>query len=425
LERVLAKSKDETLGSAFFWLSGFYFFYCARPADSIPGLALIPLVKITLGLTALSLIVASRQTPRRLRDLPKEGFYLLAFIVLMFASAVLSPVWKGGAFFTTLEFSKLGVAWAMTFLLVTTFQKLRRIMFLQCASVAFVSIVAIAKGHSVPRLFAVLGGTYSNPNDLAFAIVLSLPFCLAFLLTAKRTGRKVFWCFGMMMMALALLLTASRAGFIDLLVAGACSLWYFGVKGKRLYLIVVTAFLAVVLLFAAGKSLMKRFAAFSSENVTNSQEASAYESFEERKTLMLMALEAIRDYPILGLGASNFSVYSKMWKDVHATYLQIAADGGIPVLILYLMFFARGFANLNSVRKDKTLSAETLIFAGALTSSLVGFAVGACFAPEAYQYFPYFIVCYTSAFVAMTNQRLKTGASEIKLFPQSRRFAQA
>jgi hypothetical protein len=423
---LLPERNQEILSGAFFWLSAFYFFYCARPADSIPGLALIPLVKITLGLAALSLFSKSLKTSRRLKDLPREYSYLFVLVILLFVSAVLSPVWRGGAFFGTMDFGKVGVVWAITFLLVTSFQRLRRIIFIQSASVAVVCFVAVAKGHSIPRLNGVLGGTYSNPNDLAFAIVLSLPFCLAFFLAAKSGPRKVLWCFAMLIMAVALILTASRAGFIDLVIAGVVCLWYFGVKGKRLYLIVATAFLGCVLLLVAGKTLMRRFAAFSGENVTTAEEDSAYESYEERKLLMFRALSAIGHYPILGLGVGDFAVYSGRWKDVHASYLQIAAEGGIPVLILYLMFFSRGFANLKKLRKRKDLDDETKLFAGALTSSLVGFAVGACFAPEAYQYFPYFTVCYTSVFLAMIREREDSDISTTTLMPlPRRRFAQA
>ena len=36
---------------------------------------------------------------------------------------------------------------------------------------------------------------------------------------------------------------------------------------------------------------------------------------------------------------------------------------------------------------------------------MIGFAVGALFAPEAYQFFPYFAVAYTSALVATLAQQ--------------------
>ena len=184
--------------------------------------------------------------------------------------------------------------------------------------------------------------------------------------------------------------------------------------------------MGAVLLLAAGQNLMSRFAAISGENLATGQEDTAYESFEERKQLMYRALDAIRHYPILGVGVGDFVVYSGMWKDVHASYLQIAADGGVPVLLLYLMFFSRGFANLRILERIKTLDGDTKLFVGALISSLVGFVVGACFAPEAYQFFPYFTVCYTSIFLALNREQVVSEATTSKPWPPPRRhFAQA
>jgi len=400
-----AGKQKEVLRGAFFWLSAFYFVYCARPADSIRFLNYIPLAKITGILAFLALVMSAGKTPRRFKDLPKEASYLMLMLGLLFASSFLSPIWRGGAFFVTLDLAKMYVAWILTFLLITSLARLRRIIFIQCASVAVVSLVAIVKGHSIPRLNGVIGGFYSNPNDMAFAIVLSLPFCLAFFLTAKGPFRKALWSFGMLCMAAALVLTASRAGFIDLLVAGTVCLWHFGIRGRRLYLIAGTALVGIILLPTAGKSLMKRFVAISGDTINSQMEETARESYEERKSLMFRALEAIEHYPILGVGPGDFIVYSGKWKDVHASYLEIAADGGIPALVLYLLFFARGFANLRFLRKVKDLPSEAKLFTGALTSSLVGFAIGACFAPEVYQFFPYFTVCYTSVLFAVVTEK--------------------
>jgi len=285
--------------------------------------------------------------------------------------------------------------------------------------------VAVAKGYSVPRLNGVIGGVYSNPNDMGFAIVLSLPFCLAFLLSAKGVMRKSVWCFAILAMTVALFLTASRAGFIDLVVAGAVCLWQLGVKGKRLYLVVGAVFLGAALLPTAGRTLAKRFAAISGEDLNSRIEGNAYGSYEERKILVTRAVDAIAEYPILGVGVNNFIVYSGLWKVVHVSYLQIAADGGIPVLILYLMFFVSGFRNLRRLGKTKNLDGDTVLFVGALKSSLIGFVVGACFAPEAYQFFPYFTVCYTSVILAISKERRRSEVSETELPAFSvRRFAE-
>jgi O-antigen ligase len=396
--------KKELLSGAFFWLSAFYLVYCLRPEDWIPGLKYIPLAKVTGIAAMLGFLASFGKIKRGFRNLPKEATYLLAMMALLVPGALLSPVWRGGAFFATIEFFKAYIAWMLTFLLITTVARLRRIVFIQAASVGIVSAVAVIKGHSVPRLDGVLGGIYSNPNDLAFAIVLCLPFSLMFLLSSKSGIRKAIWAVLMLFMIAAVFLTASRAGFITLVLSGSVCLWHFGVKGKRPQLIVIVALLGVVMLAAVGGRLKQRFFAISG-NVQDNVDQSAYGSYEERSFLMHKSVEGILHYPILGVGVRNFITYSGKWKEVHNTYLQLGVEGGIPVLVLFFMFFARGFRNLRLLRKMRDLDSETVLLGGALHSSLIGFVVGAFFAPEAYQFFPYFAVAYTSVLFAVVKER--------------------
>ena len=398
-QRSFSRVSDPTK-NAFFWLAGFFVVYCARPEDWVPGLKYFPLAKITAIFAMWGLYTSLGKTKRTLKDLPKEAKLLAAMIGILFFGAFLSPIWRGGAVVRSLDFAKVYIAWTLIFLLITTFDRLRKIIFIQVASVVVACAVAVVKGHNVPRLDAVLGGIYSNPNDLAFAIVLSMPFALAFMITAKNALAKMFWSTGMLVMTVTLFLTASRAGFIDLLISGAVTLYYFGVKGKRPGLIIATLMLGVLIMLTAGGKLYDRFAALSGDSTT---EQSAYGSYEDRKYLMLRALEGIEHYPILGVGVRDFPTYSLIWHDVHMTYLQICVEGGIPVLIIYLMFFRRAFVNLKILRKRTDLEPDIVLFIGALTSSLVGFVVGAVFAPEAYQFFPYFAV----AFIATLLQTIK------------------
>jgi O-antigen ligase len=308
---------------------------------------------------------------------------------------VFSPIWKGGALSRTIDFSKVCVAWLLTFMLVTSMFRLRRIVFIQTISVVIITAASMIKGHSHPRLEGVIGGIYSNPNDLAFAIVLSLPFGLAFLVSARGALVKVAWALGMLIMGMALVMTASRAGFITLLVSGAVCLWHFGIRGKRLYLIAAVAFFGMVLLLTLGRPLEHRLLTLSGQTPGEDARAAAA-SLQTRKFLMRRAIEGIIHYPVLGVGVRQFDVYSTTWQEVHMAYLQIAVEGGIGALLLYLAFFGRGFFNLRRLRRRRDLSPEMRMFVGALHSSLVGFVVGACFAPEAYQFFPYFTVAYTS-----------------------------
>ncbi len=324
--RTSFKAADPTR-KAFFWLSAFFVVYCARPEDWIPGLRFFPLAKITAILAIWGLFTALGKTKRTYKDLPREAKLLLIMIGLLSFGAFLSPVWKGGAVTRSIDFSKIYIAWVLVFLLITTFDRLRRIIFIQVFSVVVVCAVAIVKGHSMPRLAGVLGGIYSNPNDLAFAIVLSLPFALAFMVTARNAVIKVFWLCGMLVMAVAIFMTASRAGFIDLVISGSVTLYYFAIKGRRLYLLVVTALVGVVVMSAVGGKLYDRFTALSGNSTTDQ---SAYGSYEDRKYLMLRAVDAIETYPIFGIGVRNFPTYSGIWRDVHMTYLRSAPKAASP-----------------------------------------------------------------------------------------------
>ena len=399
--RASFKAADPTK-SAFFWLSAFFVVYCARPEDWIPGMKYFPLAKITAILAMWSLFSSWGRTKRTFKDLPKESRLLLLMIGLLYVGAFLSPIWRGGAVIHTMDFSKVYIAWVLVFLLITTFDRLRRIIFIQAISVAVACAAALVKGHNVPRLEGVLGGIYGNSNDLAFAVVLSLPFAAAFMITARNAAIKVAWLCGMLIMLVTIFMTASRAGFIDLVISGSVALYFFAIKGKRLYLLVATVFVGVLVMVTFGGKLYDRFAAISGNTTT---EQSAYGSFEDRKYLMLRALDAIEHYPIFGVGVHDFPTYSLIWHDVHMAYLQICAEGGIFVLIIYLMYFWRGFKNLKILRQTKNLDPDIVLFVGALQSSLVGFVVGALFAPEAYQFFPYFAVAFTATLLQTIKEQ--------------------
>jgi len=414
-------SNAESLRGAFFWLSAFYLVYCARPEDWVPGLKYVPLAKITGIFALVALVLSAGRSKRSLRDLPREAFYLLAMIGMLVVAGALSPVWKGGALSKTMEFAKVLVAWVLTFIVITSFDRLRRVIFIQSASVAVIAIVSMFKGWGQPRLEGVIGGIYSNPNDLAFAIVLSLPFCVAFLFHTKKLPRKLGWVLAMLAMCTALFLTASRGGFITLLATATVGLWHFGVKGKRPQLIAAAALVALIVGVAAGGRLKDRFFAISGSDLNDQIDVSAHGSYQQRRLLMVQSLETVAHYP-LGIGLGNFPNYSGSWREVHVAYLQIAVEGGIMAAIFYLLFFGRGFSNLTRLRRMGGVDEETDLFAGALHTSLIGFVVGALFAPEAYQFFPYFAVAYTSVLLAIARERLQTdGPVDVPARPQWKR----
>ncbi len=307
IRRTSIKMADPTKG-AFFWLSAFFVVYCTRFQDFIPGMQYLPVAKVPAILAMWGLFNSLGKTKRTFKDIPKMANLLLYMILLLYVGAFLSPIWRGGALIRTIDFSKIYICWVLVFLLVTTFARLKRIIFIQAFSVVMVCIAVIIKGYDVPRLDSVLGGFYSNPNDLAFAVVLSLPYALAFFVVVKNGLAKAFWFVGMMLMLAVIFLTASRAGFIDLVCSYSVALYFIAIKGKRFWLIVASAVLGLVIVSTVGGRLYDRFNALSGDSAV---ERGAYGSFQDRKFLMVRALEGIEHYPLLGLGCRNFETYSR------------------------------------------------------------------------------------------------------------------
>jgi hypothetical protein len=393
------EQKHEPLQTAFFWLSAFYFVYCARPEDWIPGLTYIPLAKITAVCGVIALIFRTGKPKRSIRNLPLEGHLLIGLVCFLVLTSLFSPVWRGGALNNSLGFAKVAVAWVATFLVITSLKRLERIIFVQTASVAAIAVVSLVTGRASARLGGVLRGIYDNSNDLAFAIVLSLPFCFVFLLRGRGLVRKLGWALIILIMIVAVFRTASRGGFIELAITTSVCLWHFGVKGKRPQLVLVSFAIGAVLLLGLGGMVKKRFVAIS--GVTNSVfDENAYGSYRERRQLMISSVKTIARYPFFGIGVQNFVTYSGIWKEVHNCYLQIGAEGGIPALILYLLFFRCGFSNLKRLRR-LDLNSDVELFVGALHGSLIGFIVGGFFAPEAYQFFSFLVVAETSVMWAI------------------------
>ena len=388
-----ATSRRKRLGAAYVWLLLFMVVYCARPEDWIPGLHYLPLAEITGGLAIVAFLFALGSNRQRL---PREVIYLILLFVQLWMTVPMSPVWRGGAFTTMRDFTKVLPIIVVMALVVNTFKKLRWLILVQAASVAAIAAAAIWKGHQLSgRLQGALNGIYSNPNDLAFAIVISAPLCLYFLFRSRRPLGKGAWVLAILVMIYAVFMTASRGGLIALVGAVAICLWEFAIRGRRRYLLAVVLMAGIAFWIYAGSAVRSRFDATAQS--ANTEQETAYGSAQQRWDLLIQSLKVTAQHPLFGVGPGNFTVVSGNWHVTHNSYTQMSSEGGILALVLYLMILWRGFGNLAATKRLSRPTEETRLLASALRASLVAFLFGSFFASEAYQFFPYFFVAYTTA----------------------------
>ena len=391
--------RQKPLVGAYVALLLFMVVYCARPEDWFPGLLHVPLAKSAGVLALLAVVFSLRQIRQRL---PREVLLLSLLIAQLFVASLMSPVWQGGALQATLDFAKVLLVVLVIAIAVSTLQRLRMLIFAQAISLSAIAAVTVWKGRLIlGRLQGILGGNYADPNDLALAIIISLPLCLALLFLCRNRLWKVFWSLSMLVMIYAVFLTGSRGGFLALFVVAAVCLSEFAIQGRRRYLLVFAALASVILWQSSGGILGGRLkGTFSVKEDT----AAAYSSAQARKRLFWQSLEVTKEHPFFGVGPGNFDQVSGQWHTTHNSLTLMSSEGGVPAFVLYVLILWCGFKNLGATKRLVRGQAVSSVMARCLLASLAGYAAGSLFLSVAYQFFPYILVGYTTALFSIARR---------------------
>src|SRR5262249_34188911 len=96
------------------------------------------------------------------------------------------------------------------------------------------------------RIEGLVGGMFENPNDLATALDLLLPFAIALTLISKGLTR-LFYLACAAVMSIGILFTLSRGGFLGLIASGGVLLWKLG-RWRRLKTTLGVALICGILL---------------------------------------------------------------------------------------------------------------------------------------------------------------------------------
>ena len=405
IEKPVERKASESL-LAYRALLLFTFLYYSRPEDLVPGISVIPLEKIVGGVALIALV--STLASGRVKRKPPLELKLLLLLFLHFTISIPFAYWRGGAFGVVFfGFSKALTVGLLVTLIVDTFEQLRKLLWVQAASLALTTIASILIHHteSSGRLIGASLGIFQNPNDLAINIAINLPLCVAFLLLGRSAIKIAAWMVGIVAMFLGVVLTYSRSGLLATIVATVISLWEFGVRGKRFYLIAGAGLFAIlgVGVVVATPHYMLRVESIFRGNVEGSADNG---SWEARRQLLAYSIDETIHHPIFGIGAGNFGAATKTWRVTHNSYTELAAEGGFPALLLYLAILCLAFRNLKRIRSMAVYrgNVEVRVFTGALWASLLAYVAGSMFASFEYQLFPYFMVAYTSALYRWAEQ---------------------
>jgi O-antigen ligase len=231
---------------------------------------------------------------------------------------------------------------------------------------------------------------YYDANDFATFIVTALPLGIYFAHAGRTMRIRVFAMVGLALLTLAFVRSGSRGGFIALFVVVGFVVLRFAAIPLR-WRLTATAFVAVTLVLTASDQYWEQMQTITSDSDYN------HTSESGRLQIWSRGVDYMLQNPVLGVGPGNFSTaegtlsllaerqqygIGVRWNAPHNSFLQIAAELGIPGLALYLAMLACAFG---AVKYDTPLTP-------ALTASLLGFVVGSFFLSLAYSEMLYTLV---------------------------------
>jgi O-antigen ligase len=390
----------------------FFALYYYRPEDFIHFLTYIPMARIA-GVIAFVALLGAMMTGNV--KVPK-AVKILWLLLLQMTICIPFALWPGGAFHTVFDKYAKGVVVAMVIsMAVVTTRELRKLLWIQVSAVALVTFFSILASHyKEGRLAGIQENILSGPNDLAINIAISFPLAMAFMLYARGL-KKAIWVAGLGVMALGVVLTASRSGLLALIISIIVCVWEYGIKGKRRYLVVISI-VAMLLGMAVALSSAHYRARVESIFVGNIEGSGDEGSIEARKNLLKKSVVTALTHPLFGVGPGCFPLVDDTWKVAHNAYTELAAEAGILALVLFLLALGAAFKNIAQVRKSVEYrnNAEFRLFTQALWAGLAAYLTGSFFASTEYNLYPYFVVGYTCVMVRITSQASRSDAQDNK-----------
>ncbi len=382
----------------------FTFLVYFRPYELFPSLAWLSKSALVVALFTLVVFIPSQLgLENRITVWPREVKLVLALLLtgLLSIPLALEP---HRAFQSFVDFSKVVLMFVVTVNVVRTEKRMRALILLVLCISCLLGAAAIndyAQGNLAMegrRIAGLIGGLFSNPNDLALQMVTMIPISLSLLLGSRSTLSKTLYLGGGVVLLLGLIATFSRAGFLGFVCVVGFLAWKLARRHRVIFGVLTLMVLGAVIALAPG--------AYRSR-IADTNDASAIARTDDLKRSLLVASR----HPIFGVGMDNYILYSNSNHATHNSYTQVASEMGFIAFLIYLGFLVTPLRRLQKIERETGSSKRKPsihYLAIGLQASLVGYMVVSFFASVAYQWYVYYLIAY-----ALTLQRL-TSISNLK-----------
>lgn len=338
------------------------------------------------------------------------GKYMLAFTGCFLVSIPFG-IWRLGSI------QVLTDQWLMSFVvfiatasLISDFRQYSRTAKTIALAILVLAIISITLGTMENGRLFLERGRFANPNEMAQALLLGMPFCWALYMSFRSLVFKLLAACSLVLMLYVIGETGSRGALISVVVIVTFMFVRASAAGKMKLLVSTAVLLALAILTLPG-GLKARYQTFFSQDDSDTEAASgnqsatdsamlgsAVASTNSRKDMLIRSLVITLHYPILGVGPGNFPVEENdmaraegkrkgSWLGTHNTFTQVSSECGIPALFFYAGIVVLSLQKTYSLYRRTELHPELKeigAHALGLNYSLIAFVVTGMFVHAAY-----------------------------------------
>jgi len=326
-----------------------------------------------------------------------------AFFVL----AIPFSVWRGGSVDTFMNsWLTALVVFVATAALIPDFQRYLKAANTIAYAMFVLTLISLAFGTVQDGRLMLDAGRFANPNEMAQALLLGMPFWWAIAMTSRGLFWKLAGTGTLALMLYTISKTGSRGALISIGVI-ALSMFLRSSAVGKLKLLITVGFLLAVAVLTLPANLKQRYLTFftpdtqeESADQPNDQYMidSAVSSANEREQMFKRSLIVTFQHPLFGVGPGMFMVAEDQmareegrrkgaWLGTHNTFTQVSSECGIPAFLFYagivVLSFKRSYSLYRRTKNHpewKEISTHAL----ALHYSLIAFIVTGVFIHAAY-----------------------------------------
>jgi O-antigen ligase len=331
-------------------------------SHTIGGLTIIKWVGALCVLAALVSLVTRPHVTVFFSDWSARWF-LLYFLVEM-----ISYLYHGGRVTlspsTFANLTSILMLFMVTLVMVNSVARLRWVVLMSIGSIGFSSLYVISQWWTFRNVwsnFRGWGGVSGDPDYFSLLAVLWLPLATLFIVSRRPMWERLFCLGSAILTVVAIVVSASRGGFIGLVTA----LLFFAMHSKRRFQILAATIVLIPLLALVPGSPLTRLM---------HPNASDDESSDNRLALWGAGVRMFEGSPLTGIGVDQFALNLKNYPETrhldfhvaHNTYVDIGSQMGLLGLIPFLALIYCTYRALRQVAQQTAHDESSLLHEVAL-----------------------------------------------------------